>query len=90
MLESKIQAKVIAEAKKQGFLVLKTIKCNITGYPDITLFKDGKTLFIEVKNEIGKQSEIQKYVQKLIEAQGFKYYIVRSLEEFKEKLKQLK
>lgn len=90
MLESKIQSSCIKYAKNDGWVVLKIIKCNINGMSDIILFKEGKTLFIEVKNEIGKQSEIQKYVQKLIEAQGFKYYIVRSLEEFKEKLKQLK
>ena len=84
MLESNIQAKIIKEAKKQGFIVLKSIKCNISGMSDITLFKQGKTIFIEVKNENGKQSELQKHFQKVIEAQGFKYYLVRSLEEFKE------
>ena len=29
------------------------------------------------------QSEIQKYIQKQLENQGFKYYLVRSLDEFK-------
>jgi len=83
MLESVIQSKIINEAKKNGYLVLKVVKCNITGYPDLTLFKDNLTLFIEVKNEKGIQSEIQKYVQKQLESKGFKYFIVRSLDEFK-------
>ena len=83
MLESVIQSKIISEAKKNGYLVLKVVKCNINGYPDITLFKDNLTIFVEVKNEKGVQSEIQKYVQKQLEKQGFKYYLVRSLEEFK-------
>ena len=83
MLESVIQSKIISEAKKNGSLVLKVVKCNINGYPDITLFKDNLTIFVEVKNEKGVQSEIQKYVQKQLEKQGFKYYLVRSLEEFK-------
>jgi hypothetical protein len=88
MLESLIQSKIINEAKKNGYLVLKVVKCNITGYPDITLFKDNSTIFVEVKNEKGIQSEIQKYVQKQLEKQGFKYYLVRSLDEFKQKIKE--
>jgi hypothetical protein len=87
MLESLIQSKIINEAKKNGYLVLKVVKCNITGYPDITLFKDNSTIFVEVKNEKGIQSEIQKYVQNQLETQGFKYYLVRSLDEFKQKIK---
>ena len=87
MLESIIQSKIINEAKKNGYLVLKVVKCNLNGYPDITLFKNNSTIFVEVKNEKGIQSEIQKYIQKQIELQGFKYYLVRSLEEFKQKIK---
>ncbi len=88
MLESIIQSKIVNEAKKNGYLVLKVVKCNITGYPDLTLFKNSLTIFVEVKNEKGIQSEIQKYVQKQLETQGFKYYLVRSLDEFKKKIKE--
>ena len=83
MLESIIQSKIVAEAKKKGYIVLKVVKCNINGISDLILFKDNSTIFVEVKNEKGKQSEIQKYVQKQIEQQNFKYYLVRSLEDFK-------
>ncbi|CAB4128415.1 VRR-NUC domain containing protein [uncultured Caudovirales phage] len=89
MLESIIQSKIVNEAKKNGYTVLKIIKCNINGMSDIILFKDNSTIFVEVKNEKGIQSEIQKYVQKQLEKQGFKYYLVRSLEDFKQKIKQL-
>ena len=83
MLESVIQSKIVNEAKKNGYIVLKVVKCNMNGYPDLTLFKDNKTIFIEVKNEKGIQSELQKYVQKQLEKEGFKYFLVRSLDEFK-------
>ena len=83
MLESVIQSKIRNEAKKNGYIVLKVVKCNMNGYPDLTLFKDNKTTFIEVKNEKGIQSELQKYVQKQLEKEGFKYFLVRSLDEFK-------
>ena len=84
MLESKIQASCLKYAKSKGWYVLKVIKCNISGFPDSVLFKDGKTIFIEFKSEIGKQSELQKYQQKQLESQGFKYYLVNNLIYFKE------
>ena len=84
MLESKLQASCLKYAKSKGWYVLKVIKCNISGFPDSVLFKDGKTIFIEFKSEIGKQSELQKYQQKQLESQGFKYYLVNNLNYFKE------
>jgi hypothetical protein len=84
MLESKLQASCLKYAKAKGWYVLKIIKCNVNGFPDSALFKDGKTIFVEFKSEIGKQSELQKYQQKQLESQGFKYYLVNNLNYFKE------
>ena len=81
-LESKIQASCIQYAKKEGWFVLKVIRCNVNGYPDATFFKDGKTFFVEFKTEIGKQSELQKYVESELIKQGFKYFLIRDLKEF--------
>jgi hypothetical protein len=39
---------------------------------------------IELKTEKGRQSDSQRAWQYLMVNQGFEYYIVRSLEEFKE------
>lgn len=41
-------------------------------------------LCVEVKTPIGRQSDNQKNWQRIIEAQGYKYCIVRSLDEFVE------
>ena len=41
-------------------------------------------LCVEVKTPVGRQSENQKNWQRIIEAQGYKYCIVRSLDEFVE------
>lgn len=43
-------------------------------------------LFIEFKTEIGRQSDAQKSFQSNVESQGYKYIIVRSLEQFKEEV----
>jgi hypothetical protein len=84
MLESKLQASCIKYAKSKGWYVLKVIKCNVSGYPDCTLFKDGQTIFVEFKSDKGIQSELQKYQQIQLENQGFKYYLVNNLNYFKE------
>lgn len=82
--ESKIQASCINYAKSKGWFVLKIIRCNVNGFPDATFFKDGKTFFVEFKTEIGKQSKLQQYVESELTKQGFNYYLIRSLKEFKE------
>jgi hypothetical protein len=82
MLESKIQASCINYAKKLGWICCKNIKCSINGMPDLSMFRNGETIFVEFKTETGKQSELQKYVEKQLVDQGFKYYLIRSLKEF--------
>lgn len=54
------------------------------GVSDLIIIHFGKVLFVEVKNDKGRQSDKQKDFQQLIEAQGFKYYLVRSLEQLKQ------
>jgi hypothetical protein len=44
----------------------------------------GNVYFIEVKTDVGRQSDKQKEFQTLVENQGFKYYLIKSLEKFKE------
>lgn len=61
------------------------IKDGIPGESDLTLFaENGKTVFIETKTPVGKQSKKQKNFQKKIEAMGFDYLIMRSVEDAKE------
>lgn len=84
MLESKLQSQLIKEAKKNGWIPLKIIRSNINGIADLILFKQEKVIFVEVKTDIGIVSELQKYSKNLFKQQGFEYYLVRSLNEFKD------
>ena len=55
------------------------------GFPDFIFLKSNRFypyLAIELKTQKGKQSEHQRAYQKAIEANGGKYVVVRSLEEF--------
>ena len=44
-------------------------------------------LFIEFKTAKGRQQETQKHFQRAVEAQGYKYAIVRSIDDFIELIK---
>lgn len=58
------------------------------GHADFNVYlQNGETIFFEVKTPTGKQSEHQKRFESEVNNLGFKYYLVRSLEEFKQKLK---
>lgn len=53
------------------------------GRSDMVFYWKGTATMIEFKTKDGYQSKEQKEWQSRIERAGFKYYIVRSLEEFK-------
>lgn len=58
-----------------------------SGVSDLLLLvpkRDYHGLCVEVKTPVGRQSDNQKNWQRIIEAQGYKYCIVRSLDEFAE------
>jgi Holliday junction resolvase len=59
--ESKIQSKIIRSLESDGWYVIKLIKTNKNGIPDLIAIKPNEVKFVEVKNEIGKLSTLQKY-----------------------------
>ena len=56
----------------------------ISGVSDMLLFEAGKCYCLEFKDEKGRQSENQKKWQENVVREGFDYYVVRSLGQFKE------
>lgn len=71
MTESQIQKKIIDNFTDRGFLVVKLMKTNTNGIPDLMVLKDGVCKFIEVKKPNGKISELQKYRIKQLRKQNF-------------------
>ena len=55
----------------------------LAGVSDLICINNGEVLFIELKDYKGKQSEKQKEFEKIVISQGLKYYLVRTLDEFK-------
>lgn len=72
MKEQQIQAKRIKQLEAEGYYVLKLIKTNKNGIPDLIAIKENDILFSEIKTQNGKLSEIQKYRIKELESYGFK------------------
>jgi len=58
----------------------------MSGVSDLIVIRENEVLFFECKTDVGKQSEKQKEFQYCVENLGFKYFIVRSLSEFKNKI----
>lgn len=80
MLESKIQSKIINKLTANGWLVVKLIKTNLNGIPDLLALKNNKAIFIEVKAEKGRLSEIQKYRINQLQSMGFDVHVLKSTE----------
>ena len=57
-----------------------------SGVSDLIVLQPNRCIFVEVKTQIGRQSDKQKDFQNLVENLGFEYWIIRSLEEFKQKI----
>lgn len=56
-----------------------------SGVADLTwICPDNRTIHIELKTEIGRQSKAQKQWQKMVEGRGHVYHLVRSLEQMQE------
>lgn len=47
----------------------------------VLLFDDGECVFVEVKNEKGRQQETQKLFQQRVHERGFKYLIWRGVDD---------
>ena len=78
ILESKIQAKIINQLTKGGWLCIKLIKTSVNGIPDILAHRQGETMYIEVKRPMGKLSELQKIRIKQLREQNIKVLIWQS------------
>lgn len=84
--EQQIQSKIKKYAEGKGWIVIKTIKLSEAGYPDLFMFKNGKTLFIEVKKPGGVVSPLQELRQRQLRQQGFNCEIIDNLEAFKDEI----
>lgn len=77
MTEQQIQSKIIKRYEKYGYFVIKLIKTNKNGIPDLLCLKSNELpFFIEVKKTGGVLSELQKYRIKELTDLNFKAIVL--------------
>lgn len=78
MTEQQIQKKRIEQLEAQGYYVIKLIKTNKNGIPDlIAIAPKADVLFSEVKKPTGKASALQEYRIKELKKHGVTVEIFR-------------
>jgi hypothetical protein len=70
MKESLIQKKIKETHEKDGWIVIKLIQTTLNGVPDLLLIKNGRAVFVEVKQPSKKSTPLQEYVQNKIREKG--------------------
>ena len=71
MTEQQIQSKRIKQLEEQGYYVIKLIKTNKNGIPDlIAIPRDSDVLFSEIKRPTGRLSKLQEYRIKELRTYG--------------------
>jgi hypothetical protein len=58
----------------------------LSGASDLIVIHFGVVLFVELKTETGKQSDEQRAFELRVNQCGYPYYLIRSLEQFKQAL----
>ncbi len=72
MKEQQIQKKRIDQLEKEGYYVLKLIKTNKNGIPDVLAIPPNTpVIFSEIKTPTGKLSKIQEYRLRELDKLGF-------------------
>jgi hypothetical protein len=80
MKESQIQSKKIKELEAQGYYVIKLIKTNKNGIPDlIAIPPNSDVLFVEVKGPTGKLSSLQEYRIKELASKNIKTEVYKPI-----------
>ena len=78
MREQQIQKKRIDQLEKEGYYVIKLIKTNKNGIPDVLAIPpDAAVIFSEIKTAKGRVSKIQEYRLKELNGYGFKTEVYR-------------
>ena len=74
-MASKFQTKTIKKLKSKGWTVLKTIRLNESGYPDIIAMLKGVTIWVEVKEVNDTLKPLQAFRIKELKKNGFDAFV---------------
>ncbi|HCR83884.1 MAG TPA: hypothetical protein DIW07_10820 [Lachnospiraceae bacterium] len=91
MLEKDIEAWLNKKIRELGGMSFKFVSPNNPGVPDrIYIFPGGKIYFVELKTEIGRMSNIQKWQRERFTKMGCRFYLVKGMDQAKKFIEELK
>lgn len=82
MKESTIEARLVREVKKRGGLCYKFTSPGSPGVPDrIVILPGGVTVYIELKTEIGRLANIQKWQIEELRKRGATVRVLKGMDQ---------
>lgn len=90
MRESAIENKMVRMVRERGGLCYKFVSPGNPGVPDrIVITPDGRTIYIELKTEIGRLASIQKWQIDEMKKRGVDIRVLKGLDEVKAFVKEV-
>jgi hypothetical protein len=84
MTEKDLEQKFISECRKQGAWTAKFTSPAHAGVPDRVVIKNRRVIFIELKTDTGKITELQKHTHKEMARHGASVRVLRGKTEILE------
>ena len=82
MKESTIEARLVREVRKLGGLCYKFTSPGNPGVPDrIIILPDGRTIYVELKTEIGRLAKIQQWQIGELRKRGADVRVLKGMEQ---------
>ena len=82
MRESKIESRLVCLVRERGGLCYKFVSPGNPGVPDrIVITPNGRTYYVELKNEVGRLSSIQKWQHDELRKRGADIRTLKSMEQ---------
>ena len=79
MRESSVQRKIIKQMEKEGWMVIKIIRANMAGLPDLLLLREGVARWVEVKQPGKKPTALQSARHALLRRMGFSVEVMDTI-----------
>lgn len=90
MKESTIESKLVRMVRERGGLCYKFVSPGNPGVPDrIVITPNGRTIYVELKTEIGRLSSIQKWQREEFQKRGVDFRVLKGLDEVKAFVKEV-
>lgn len=90
MKESAIEARLVRMVRERGGLCYKFISPGNPGVPDrIIITPDGRTIYVELKTEVGRLSAMQEWQHKELKKRNIDVRVLKGLNQVKEFVKEV-